>query len=90
MQAANSQGSQTGAIDRPHPAAILSHPAAHLKPSTPSSTPLKVLWMGALVSGGLADPGLQLHSKKIFRAFRYRFFLKNHHINKQNEKRMQQ
>ena len=39
MQAANSQGSQAGAIDRPHPAAILSHPAAHLKPSTPSSTP---------------------------------------------------
>ena len=86
MQAANLQVSQAGAIDRPHPAAILSHPAAHLKPSTP----LKVLWMGTLVSGGLADPGLQLHSKKIFRAFRYRFFLKNHHINKQNEKRMQQ
>nr|DAL73942.1 MAG TPA: hypothetical protein [Caudoviricetes sp.] len=36
MQAANSQGSQAGAIDRPHPAAILSHPAAHLKPGTHS------------------------------------------------------
>lgn len=36
MQAANSQGSQAGAIDRPHPAAILSHPVAHLKPGTPS------------------------------------------------------
>lgn len=36
MQAANSQGSQAGAIDRPHPAAILSHPAVHLKPGTPS------------------------------------------------------
>lgn len=35
MQAANSQGSQAGAIDRPHPAAILSHPAAHLKPGGP-------------------------------------------------------
>lgn len=83
MQAANSQGSQAGAIDRPHPAAILSHPAAHLKPG-----PLKVLWTGTLALSGLDDPGLQLHSKKIFRAFRYRFFLKNHHINKQNEKRM--
>ena len=90
MQAANLQGSQAGAIDRPHPAAILSHPAAHLKPGGPLQHPLKVLWMGTLVSGGLADAGLQLHSKKIFRAFRYRFFLKNHHINKQNEKRMQQ
>ena len=39
MQAANSQGSQAGAIDRPHPAAILSHPAPHLKPGAP----LKVL-----------------------------------------------
>ena len=90
MQAANLQGSQAGAIDRPHPAAILSHPAAHLKPSTPLQHPLKVLWMGTLVSGGLADPGLQLHSKKIFRAFRYSFFPKNHRINKQSEKRLQQ
>ena len=60
------------------------------QPTSSPAPPLKVLWMGTLVSGGLADPGLQLHSKKIFRAFRYRFFLKNHHINKQHEKRMQQ
>ena len=38
MQAAYSQGSQAGAIDRPHPAAILSHPAAHLKPAPPQGT----------------------------------------------------
>ena len=90
MQAANLQGSQAGAIDRPHPAAILSHPAAHLKPSTPLQHPLKVLWMGTLVSGGLADLGLQLHNKKNFWSFRYSFFPKNHRINKQSEKRLQQ
>lgn len=78
MQAANSQGSQAGEIDRPHPATILSHPAAHLKPGGS----LKVLWTGTLALSGLADPGLQLHSKKNFWSFRYSFFSKNHRINK--------
>lgn len=55
MQAANSQGSQAGAIDRPHPAAILSHQAAHLKPCAPQGTV-----NGTLALSGLVDPCCEL------------------------------
>lgn len=51
-----------------------------------------------ILLGGLLTYGLGVHEiipvprpdLIVVGTFRYRFFLKNHHINKQNEKRMQQ